>query len=92
MNNMDYSFPQYLSAPVQVLWYEADEFMVFCCCFMAAMVFGGWLLYISVIAAPWFYIKVKAKYPNGYLKHMLYISGLKDLKGYPISFEVEFLE
>ena len=89
---MEGRFPQYLSKPLQIIILEADEFLVFILTFTAAMMSSGWILWVLIIVNPYLYIKFKQKYPNGYFKHIFYIAGLKDLKGYPISFELDFYE
>ncbi|MCP4214234.1 MAG: conjugal transfer protein TraL [bacterium] len=88
---MDFKFPQYLSAPIQIVVMESDTFFVFMFSFCAAMVFKGWA-YLLVIVMPYIYSKLKKRFPNGYFKHLVYIAGLKDLKGYPEAFETEFTE
>ncbi|RLD98232.1 MAG: conjugal transfer protein TraL [Aquificota bacterium] len=84
-------FPQYLSSPIQVLWFEADELSIILLSFMAASILKGYF-WLMVIVAPFFYSRYKLRYPRGFLKHMLYLSGLKDLKVYPTAFHKEFLE
>ncbi|MDO9566372.1 MAG: type IV conjugative transfer system protein TraL [Candidatus Desulfaltia sp.] len=88
--NEDY-FPQYLASPLQVLWFEGDDLAIMLISFVIASVFHGfwWLL---IIVGPWLYIKTKRKYPQSFLKHMMYFSGIKTLKYYPIFFKDKFLE
>ncbi len=82
-------FPQYLSAPFQVLWFETDELGVLVIFFLLAMVFGSffWLL---IVVGPYLYSRVKRKYPRGFLKHSLYFLGILKMKGYPLFFEQRF--
>ena len=84
-------FPQYLSRPLQVLWFEADDLCVVLIFFTLALVYGNiaWLL---LILAPWLYIKAKNRYPRGFLKHCFYFMGVLTLKKYPIFFEDLFIE
>ena len=84
-------FPQYLSAPIQVLWFEADELGVIMFCFLLAEILRGgfWAL---MIIGPFLYSRAKLKYPKGFLKHMLYLSGIKPLHHYPSTFEKTFNE
>ncbi len=84
-------FPQYLSAPLQVLWFEADEIAMIVLLFTISSAFGGWT-WLSFIVGPYLYSKAKSKYPKSFLKHMLYFSCLKVLRHYPTSFETFFLE
>lgn len=84
-------FPQYLSAPFRVLWFEPDEMVIFLACFTLAMIYG-WAFWVSVVVGPWGYTKIKKRYPRGFLKHALYFAGIVSLKGYPEFFEERFIE
>lgn len=84
-------FPQYLSAPYQVLWFEADDLLLIMMFFVFTMVFSGWLFPLVVIG-PWLYARAKRKYPRGFLKHWLYFMGLVSMPGYPNYFQKEFFE
>jgi len=84
-------FPQYLSAPFQVLWFESDDIGVICVCFAVGTIFGSFS-WVLLILGPWCYIHFKKKYPRGFLRHCLYFVGLIKLPGYPSSFEDIFLE
>jgi len=55
-------FPQYLSAPFQVLWFECDEIGIICVFFTIAMIFGS-LTWFFLIIGPWYYSHLKKKYP-----------------------------
>jgi type IV conjugative transfer system protein TraL len=83
-------FPQYLSSPMQVLWFESDEIGVICVFGTIALIFGGftWLL---IIAAPWYYSHIKKRYPRGFLRHVLYFVGIVRLDRYPDYFEETFI-
>ncbi len=84
-------FPQYLSRPLQVLWWEVDEFVIVIIFFMLAMMFG-YVFYILMFIVPYLYSKNKNKYPRGFFKHILYFVGVLKLNGYPTYFEREFIE
>jgi hypothetical protein len=84
-------FPQYLSSPLQVFWFEADELAIVLIAFMIGSIFKGWFWLLLVIG-PFCYTRYKLKYPRGFLKHSLFLSGLKDFAGYPTRFQKEFLE
>lgn len=84
-------FPQYLSAPVQVLWFETDELAIIILFFLLASIFHG-VLWIFCIAGPFAYSSLKNRYPSSFLQHMLYFSGIKRLKNYPTSFANTFSE
>lgn len=84
-------FPQYLSTPYQVLWFEADELMLILLFFVFTIVFSAWFLPF-LFFAPWLYGKAKKKYPRGFLEHCLYFLGLVSMEGYPNYFQKEFFE
>jgi type IV conjugative transfer system protein TraL len=88
---MEKPFPQYLSAPLQVLWFEPDELGVVFTFFLVAMIYGSvtWLL---LLIAPWYYCRLKKEYPKGFFRHVLYFIGITSMKGYPTYFEERFFE
>lgn len=85
-------FPQYLTQPYQVLWFEPDD-MIFA--YGGLMIFGfllggwGWLL---VPAVPIGYSRLKKGYPRGFIKHLFYFLGLLRFDHYPSALEQEFNE
>ncbi len=83
--------PRYLSAPIQILWFESDEFAIITICYILGLLFG-WIGWVILIVAPYLYSKLKKNYPRGFLKHSLYFIGLLKLEGYPIYQEKEFME
>ena len=88
---MERPFPQYLSNPLQVLWFESDELAVIVFCFVLALVYGG-LVWLGFLAGPYLYHRTKQNKPRGYLFHLLYTVGLLKMEGYPSHFEQEFRE
>ncbi|MDL1977039.1 MAG: type IV conjugative transfer system protein TraL [Deltaproteobacteria bacterium] len=91
MNDKQDFFPQYLSAPLQVLWFEADELAVMVIFFTIASLFGGWF-WLSLIVGPFLYLRIKKNYPKSFIKHLLYFVGLQAPPNYPSFFEKLFLE
>jgi len=89
---MEEKVPQYLSSPIQVFWFEADELVVILFAFMIAVVFGGFIGWGVFFVTPWAYSRSKRKYPSSFLKHLVYFSGLKVIEGYPNAFEKDFNE
>ena len=85
------SFPQYLSKPIQVLWFELDELIIFVFTLTFALIYGGFM-WIIFVAIQWIYTSTKRKNARGFLKHILYMLGLLELKNYPEYFEKEFHE
>jgi type IV conjugative transfer system protein TraL len=84
-------FPQYLSSPYQILWFESDELVMIFITFILALTVGSYT-WILLFAGPWLYRRMKLKYPRGFLKHLLVIIGLVKIHGYPDFFEEEFRE
>jgi len=85
------TFPQYLSLPFQVLWFETDELIIALIFYVMALVFGN-VLWLMIGIGPYAYSSIKRKYPRGFFKHSLYFIGLISIKGYPNFFESEFSE
>ncbi|MFZ5771485.1 MAG: type IV conjugative transfer system protein TraL [Thermodesulfobacteriota bacterium] len=90
-DNIKRAFPQYLSAPFQILWYESDELALFMFFLVLALMYGNvfWLLLIS---GPYIYSRIKRQNPRGFLCHLLYMAGLIRMKNYPAYFEKVFSE
>ena len=88
---MKTKFPQYLSKPFQVLWFETDDLIIMLIFFVFAITFGN-ICWVLMFVAPYIYSKLKKKYPRGFFRHTLYFMGLINLKGYPSYFEREFHE
>jgi len=88
---MRQQFPQYLSAPLQVLFWDSDELCIILMFFTIAMIFGS-VTWILVVAGPWAYSSVKKKYPRGFIRHLLYFAELIEFQKYPGFLEDEFIE
>ena len=90
-------FPQYLSQPAKVLWWDMDVFMIFAVFFMLALILGfrsatAFVICVSLaVLVPYFYSKIKKKYPRGFFRYILYMLGLVRLKRYP-DFFIDFFE
>lgn len=85
-------FPQYLSKPYQVLWFEPDD-MVFM--YAAIVLFGlkiGGYAWFVVPVVPIMYARIKKNYPRGFIKHVGYFLGITTFKGYPGFFQQKFRE
>ena len=84
-------FPQYLSSPLQVLWFEVDEVGIIFLSFLMGLMLEGFF-YIGMIVFPYLYTKFKKKYPRGFLGHVFYFLGITKIHGYPHFFQKEFIE
>ena len=84
-------FPQYLTQPFQVLWFEPDDLAIMTASFIFAQQFGGFF-WLTLLIVPWAYSHLKRQYPRGFLRHSLYFIGIAPMKGYPQFFERDFQE
>ena len=85
------SFPQYLSKPVQVLWFEPDELILFMFTLTLALIYGKFM-WLVFLVTQFFYSRTKRLKPRGFLKHLLYLIGLIKIQNYPDYFQREFHE
>ena len=88
---MKKKFPQYLSAPLQVLFWDSDELCIIMMFFTIALIFGS-VTWLVVVVGPWGYTHVKKKYPRGFIRHILYFAGLVKFQKYPEYYENVFIE
>jgi len=90
-NSFSRRFPQYLSRPFQILWFEIDEVVFFVFSLTLALVFGSfmWVLFVVMQVL---YARTKRNQARGFLKHVLYVVGIIQMKRYPEYFEREFHE
>jgi type IV conjugative transfer system protein TraL len=85
-------FPQYMSAPTQVLWWEVDQLVIAALSFTAALLQGGVLTWILFVVIQISYARIKRNRPRGFLQHITYMFGLSKLNDYPEYFQQEFNE
>ncbi len=91
MEGYSQRFPQYLSRPIQIVWFEIDEVVIFLFCLTATLIYGRWM-WIVFPLAQYLYVRTKRKNARGFLKHVLYMLGFTRMKGYPEYFQKEFQE
>jgi type IV conjugative transfer system protein TraL len=91
MADYNYKFPQYLSSPMQFLWFEEDTFFLLSVCLGIGFMLGGWSKLLVVIG-PIGYAKIKKKYSSSFLKHTMYFTGFKKTTYYPSFFVKNFQE
>lgn len=92
MSATEVRVPQFIDQPPQVLFWSADEFGFITLFFILALICGGWIMWSLVILGPWGYITLKRRYNRGFLKHLFYMSGVRDVKHYPSVFIIDFSE
>ena len=90
-NSFSQRFPQYLSKPFQILWFEVDELVIFLFSLTLALIYGK-LMWIVFLAVQYFYTRTKRTKSRGFLKHVLYLLGFLKMKHYPEYFQREFHE
>ena len=87
---MKKKFPQYLSAPLQVLFWDSDELCIIMMFFTIALIFGS-VTWLVVVVGPWGYTHVKRNTPGVYAA-ILYFAGLVKFQKYPEYYENIFIE
>lgn len=90
-NNFTHRFPQYLSRPIQILWFETDE-LVLCLFTLTLALLYGKIMWLVFFVSQYLYTRTKRKNSRGFLKHLLYMLGFVQMKNYPEYFDREFHE
>lgn len=86
-------FPQYMSLPIEVLWWEMDQVIIAALTLGGALLSrGGWIIWTIALLLNYFYSKMKANRPRGFIKHVLYVLGFVKMQCYPEYFEQKFIE
>jgi type IV conjugative transfer system protein TraL len=85
-------FPQTLSNPMMVLWWDLDEFTIIVLFVVLWFLCANWWTLAAIFVVPWVYIKSKRRAARGFFKHLLYSLGLAQIKGYPSPFHHTFRE
>lgn len=85
-------FPQYMSSPTQVLWWELDQVAIAALSFTAAILQGGIVMWIGFFLVNYFYGRTKKNKPRGFMKHTVYMFGFSKVENYPEYFQQEFNE
>lgn len=81
---------RYIHQPVQILWFDQHEIMIFIFCYLFAMM-GGGIFWCSLLLAPVF-VWFKRKQNRGYFNQLIYFYGFRKLSGYPDPSEKRFNE
>ena len=91
MAKNEWRFPQYLSKPFQILWFDLDDLLFFLFFLYIGQTVGG-IFWFLVIIGPYISTKIKRNFARGFGNHFMYFLGLNPIRGYPDFFIVEFLE
>lgn len=75
--------PRYLHLPIQILWFDVEDIAITLVAYMFWLIIDSIWILPMVGLAPYFFMKMKATKPRGWMRHMLYRSGFVKLKGYP---------
>lgn len=88
---LDERLPQYLHRPVQILWFDAQEFIVVMTTIFVAVIVGGVigivLFGILLLFLPW-----KRTKPRGFIPHLAWRWGLLKFRHYPGPTQTRFYE
>ncbi|AYN25591.1 hypothetical protein D8682_00485 (plasmid) [Buttiauxella sp. 3AFRM03] len=86
---MDYGFNEgrlfrYPHQPIQIFWFDRDEWLMLVVSYIASMQFGGitWAIVFPLSIAA---IKIKRTKGRGFFRHTLYRLGFVEIYGYPNS-------
>ncbi len=90
-NNFTHRFPQYLSRPIQILWFETDELVLCLFTLTLALLYGN-IMWLVFLVSQYLYTRTKRTNSRGFLKHLLYMLGFIRMKNYPEYFQREFHE
>ncbi|SHM45548.1 TraL protein [Sphingobium sp. YR657] len=87
---MDERLPQFLHKPVQILWFDAQEFILVTSTIFVAVIVGqmiGWALIGALLFIPW-----KRTKPRGFIPHLAWRWGLISFRHYPGPTQTRFYE
>lgn len=83
--------PQFLHKPVQILWFDSQEFIVAMSAIFVAVIVGG-LVGWALICALLFFIPWKRSKPRGFIPHAAWRWGLLRFRHYPGPTQTRFYE
>ncbi len=86
-----YKISKWLHRPYQVLFFDSEDLGVIFFFFMLAFLFGK-IFWLFLFIFPYLILKKKKRSPRGYIKHLLYLTGLYRFKNCPTVFESRFYE
>ena len=86
-------FPQYMSSPIEVLWWEVDQVAIAVVSFTCTLLMkGGIVMWVGILLINYFFNAAKRNKPRGFIKHIIYMFGFAKLENYPDYFEQKFHE
>jgi len=88
---LDERLPQYLHRPVQILWFDSQEFIVVMSVIFVAVIVGG-IIGWSLIGALLLFIPWKRTKPRGFIPHLAWRWGLTRFRHYPGPTQTRFFE
>lgn len=88
---MIYKVPNYLHRPLQLLWFEQDEWVAAAIGYAIGMILSGWF-WLALFVVPYLYIRLKRSRARGYMLHSQYRAGFYGFHGYPHAFCTRFRE
>lgn len=86
---MEYGFNEgrlykYPHQPIQIFWFDRDEWLILIMSYLASMQMGGYL-WAFIFPVSYILIQIKRGQGRGFFMHLLYSIGLTDITGYPNS-------
>jgi type IV conjugative transfer system protein TraL len=90
---MEERIPQYLHQPVQILWWDGQEFIALwiMLIFVVIMKPPLWVWGLFLVGA-YYFSGWSADKPRGYLLHLAYKFGFVRMRGYPVPAAIKFAE
>ncbi|AUQ43817.1 MULTISPECIES: hypothetical protein [Yersinia] len=82
---------KYPHLPIQVFWFDRDEWLLLIASYIGSMQIGGISFFIFFTATT-IAISIKRSHGRGYFRHILYKFGLVEYKLYPDSTAENFDE
>jgi len=84
-----HGFPRYLHRPYRLLWFERDEIALMVLIYIVSLLttFKALLLIPAAVVV---YRREKRKRPRGFVRHIMYRTGIAPFRGYPNSFVTRF--
>ncbi|MBB6117758.1 hypothetical protein F4826_004737 [Rahnella inusitata] len=84
-------FYKYPHMPIQIFWFDRDEWMILVAAYLCSMQLGG-ISWLVLFPASILTIRLKRTQGRGFFRHTLIEYGLVDLHGYPNSSAKHFEE
>jgi len=88
---LDERLPQFLHRPVQILWFDSQEFIMVMSTIFVAVIVGG-IIGWAFIGALLLFIPWKRTKPRGFIQHLAWRWGLVRFPHYPGPTQTRYFE